>query len=414
MDNPIFKLEKVVQTRAAESMEDFEGPLDLILFLLSKNKIEIQDIPIALILDQYLEYLEKRQQMDLEVASEFVTMASHLMYIKTRMLLSIEDEEAQSEMDALIQSLQDRQRGECYQKIRRLTEKLGPMSEFGRNIFTKNPEPVKRGKVFEYDHEPGELAIAMQELLDRRDMALNPQLTVFEDIVKREPYSVEEKAEEIVQRVKLAGITRFLLLFKGSHSMELEDVVDKLFGTWYHEEFERYDFKTREFKTKDLAFRLYTDHAVVTKKLTTVADVEIPACVEELPVTGIERSVFSGSKYTESVTFPDTLTNIRYCAFYKTNKLKTVSTPPSVRIIDNSAFSTCENLRTVEIAEGCTHLGYRAFGNCKALEKITIPATVRQIGGECFLNCEKLTIHGKAGSYAQQYARGHGIPFCAE
>ena len=137
MDNPIFKLEKVVQTRAAESLEDFEGPLDLILFLLSKNKIEIQDIPISLILDQYLEYLEKRQQMDLEVASEFVTMASHLMYIKTRMLLSIEDEEAQSEMDALIQSLQERQRGECYQKIRKLTEKLGPMSEFGRNIFTK-------------------------------------------------------------------------------------------------------------------------------------------------------------------------------------------------------------------------------------------------------------------------------------
>ena len=91
MDNPIFKLEKVVQSRASEVMEDFEGPLDLILFLLSKNKIEIQDIPIALILDQYLAYLEQRQQMDLEVASEFITMAAHLMYIKTRMLLSIED-----------------------------------------------------------------------------------------------------------------------------------------------------------------------------------------------------------------------------------------------------------------------------------------------------------------------------------
>ena len=207
MDNPIFKLEKVVQSKTAEPLEDFEGPLDLILFLLSKNKIEIQDIPIALILDQYLEYLEKRQQMDLEVASEFVTMAAHLMYIKTRMLLSIEDEEAQSEMDALIQSLQERQRGECYQKIRKLTEKMGPMNEFGRNIFTKNPEPVKRGKVFEYDHEPGELAIAM-----------HPRLAVFEDIVKREPYSVEEKATEIVRRVKLAGITRFLLLFKGSRS----------------------------------------------------------------------------------------------------------------------------------------------------------------------------------------------------
>ena len=101
MDNPIFKLEKVVQGKGGEVMEDFEGPLDLILFLLSKNKIEIQDIPIALILEQYLEYLEVRKQMDLEVASEFITMAAHLMYIKTRMLLSLEDEEAQSEMEAL-------------------------------------------------------------------------------------------------------------------------------------------------------------------------------------------------------------------------------------------------------------------------------------------------------------------------
>ena len=80
MDHPIFKLEKVIQPKTGETLEDFEGPLDLILFLLNKNKIEIQDIPIALILDQYLAYLEQRKQMDLEVASEFVTMAAHLMY----------------------------------------------------------------------------------------------------------------------------------------------------------------------------------------------------------------------------------------------------------------------------------------------------------------------------------------------
>ena len=218
MDNPIFKLEKVVQSKTAQPLEDFEGPLDLILFLLSKNKIEIQDIPIALILDQYLAYLEQRQQMDLEVASEFITMAAHLMYIKTRMLLSIEDEEAQSEMDALIQSLQERQRGECYQRIRQLTEKLGPMGEFGRNILTKNPEPVERGKIFEYDQQPGDLVIAMQEIQDRREIALHPQLAAFEEIVRREPYSVEEKSAEIVRNVKLNGITRFLLLFRGSHS----------------------------------------------------------------------------------------------------------------------------------------------------------------------------------------------------
>lgn len=71
------------------------------------------------------------------------------------MLLSIEDEEAQSEMDALIQSLAERQRGDAYARIRKLTERMGPMSEFGRSILTRGPEPMKRGKVYEYDQEPG-------------------------------------------------------------------------------------------------------------------------------------------------------------------------------------------------------------------------------------------------------------------
>lgn len=205
-----------------------------------------------------------------------------------------------------------------------------------------------------------------------------------------------------------------VLLFKGSRGMALERFADALTGTWFYEMDEGLIAGSRLKTVNNLTYRVYADHATLVSKDAGAPDVTIEAYVDGKPVTGIERSVFSGSKYTESVTLPDTLRNIRYCAFCKMNKLKTVTTTPSVRIIDNSAFSTCANLRTVEIAEGCTHLGYRAFGNCKALEKITIPATVRQIGGECFLNCEKLTIHGKAGSYAQQYARGHSIPFCAE
>ncbi|MBQ0038688.1 MAG: segregation/condensation protein A [Clostridiales bacterium] len=218
MDNPIFKLEKVVQGKGDAPMEDFEGPLDLILFLLGKNKIEIQDIPIALILDQYLQYLEQRQKMDLEVASEFITMAAHLMYIKTRMLLSIEDEEAQSEMDALIKSLEERQRGETYGRIKKLTERMGSMSEFGRNVLTRNPEPMERGKIYEYDQEPGDLIIAMQEVLDRKGQVDTPPIHAFDEIVKREPYPVENKAKEILTRLKNHGITRFLLLFRGSRS----------------------------------------------------------------------------------------------------------------------------------------------------------------------------------------------------
>ena len=134
MQNPVFKLEKVVRSKSEEEMQDFEGPLDLILYLLGKNKMEIQDMA----------WLARRQEMDLEVASEFVTMASQLVYIKPRMLLSIEDEEAQSEMDALIASLEERKRNENYAKVKSMAARLEPMGEFGRNILTRPPEPVKR------------------------------------------------------------------------------------------------------------------------------------------------------------------------------------------------------------------------------------------------------------------------------
>ena len=217
MENPVFKLEKVVRSRE-EEMQDFEGPLDLILFLLGKNKMEIQDISISLICDQYISWLEQRQKMDLEVASEFVTMASHLVYIKTRMLLSIEDEEAQSEVDALIQSLEERRRNENYVRVKSLAAKLAPMSEFGRNIITRNPETVKRGKIYEYDQEKADLVLAMAEIRNRANRALPPPRAAFQDIVQHEPYPVESKAREIIRRLKEQGITRFRLLFRGNRS----------------------------------------------------------------------------------------------------------------------------------------------------------------------------------------------------
>ena len=86
IETPIYHLEKVVKTR--EDMEDFNGPLDLILHLLSKNKMEIKDIQISLILEQYLAWMDQRKKLDLEVASEFVTMAAQLVFIKTRMPVS--------------------------------------------------------------------------------------------------------------------------------------------------------------------------------------------------------------------------------------------------------------------------------------------------------------------------------------
>ena len=75
MENPTFHLEGIVKDK--NELQDFSGPLSLILMLLSKNKIEIRDIKISEILDQYLEYLAEMERMDLEIASEFVQMASH-------------------------------------------------------------------------------------------------------------------------------------------------------------------------------------------------------------------------------------------------------------------------------------------------------------------------------------------------
>ena len=217
MENPVFKLEKVVRSKS-EELQDFEGPLDLILYLLGRNKMEIQDISISLICDQYIAWLEQRREVDLEVASEFVTMASHLVYLKTRMLLSMEDEEAQSEMDALIQSLEERRRGESYGRIKTLAARLEPMAEFGRNIVTRNPEPVKRGKVYEYDQDRADLLLALAEMRSRAERALPPPQSAFREIVQHEPYPVESKAKEILRRLKEHGITRFRLLFQGSRS----------------------------------------------------------------------------------------------------------------------------------------------------------------------------------------------------
>ena len=145
-------------------------------------------------------------------------MASQLVYIKTRMLLSIEDEEAQSEMDALIASLEERKRNENYARVKTMAARLEPLGEFGRNILTRPPEPVRRGKIYEYDQTPADLVLAMAEIQNRAERSLPPPRSAFSDIVRHEPYPVESKAREILSRLKHHGVTRFLLLFRGSRS----------------------------------------------------------------------------------------------------------------------------------------------------------------------------------------------------
>ena len=217
MDGPIYHLERVVKVKA-EDLEDFVGPLDLILHLLNKNKMEIKDIQISLILDQYLQWMSQRKELDLEVASEFVTTASHLVYIKTRMLLSIHDEEALSEMEQLIATLEAHQRNESYLKIREVIPQLDQQYSVGRDCLTKAPEAIRPNRSYRYVHPKEDLRRAITAVLSRSDNKLPPPMAAFQGIVGREPYPVTDKAGEILRRLVQFGVTRFRALFKGNRS----------------------------------------------------------------------------------------------------------------------------------------------------------------------------------------------------
>ena len=216
MGQPQYRLEGIVHTRS-EQMEDFEGPLDVIFLLLSKNKIEIQDVSITAILEQYLAYLDEMKRLDMEIASEFITMASHLMLIKTKMLLSAaEQAEAENELDILRQSLIERQRKEAMEQIRTAITWLEPRNEIGRCLFTKEPEPLPKEQSYRYQHETADLLRALDNISERNQRRLPPPTVNFKGIVGRERYPVGKKTAEILRRLILRGVERLKNLFKGN------------------------------------------------------------------------------------------------------------------------------------------------------------------------------------------------------
>ncbi len=216
MGEPQYRLEGIVHTRS-EQMEDFEGPLDVIFLLLSKNKIEIQDVSITAILEQYLAYLDDMKRLDMEIDSEFITMASHLMLIKTKMLLSAaEQAEAESELDLLRQTLLERQRKEAIEQIRTAVSWLEPRNEIGRCVYVKQPEPLRKEQGYRYQHETADLLRALDEIAERNQRRLPPPTVNFEGIVGKERYPVSRKTGELLRRLLLRGVEKLLNLFQGN------------------------------------------------------------------------------------------------------------------------------------------------------------------------------------------------------
>lgn len=215
MLEPRYHLTGVVHTKE-ELLEDFEGPLDLILLLLGKNKIEISDISITSILEQYLAYLDEMKRMDMEIASEFIIMASHLMQIKTKMLLSYSERiEAQSEMDELMESLRLRQRQSAKEKLQDAIGVLEQRNEQYAGIFCKLPEPYVPDGTYRYQHSPEDLIRAVQMISERNERRMPPPVSAFAGVVGKSPYSVSKKAQQLLRDLVVSGVRRLKTLFSG-------------------------------------------------------------------------------------------------------------------------------------------------------------------------------------------------------
>ena len=176
-------------------LDQFEGPLDLLLTLIGKNKVSITDIPIAMICDQYMAYIDEAQKMDLEVASEFIVMASELMLIKSRMLLpheeGTENDPRREIADALL----------LYQQAKLAAKELAPRFEEFAGRYVKGTDDIPPEKGLPLNLDSDLLMKALGSVLRRMkvaDAARTPKELV-NPLIKHKVVSVEEKIEQICE-----------------------------------------------------------------------------------------------------------------------------------------------------------------------------------------------------------------------
>ena len=175
-------------------LENFDGPLDLLLHLIAKNKVSIYDIPIAVILDQYMEVLHAAEAMDLDIAGDFVAMAAQLVYIKSKMLLPRHEEEEEEDPRAgLVEMLLE------YQRLKQASEFFREKGELGRDIFVKQPENLGEAPK-EYRQSVNDLIRAANNMLRRAQRRVPPPASAFSGIVGREPVPVETRITAILRR----------------------------------------------------------------------------------------------------------------------------------------------------------------------------------------------------------------------
>lgn len=199
-----------METKLFYKLDDFEGPLDLLLQLIAKNKLNIYDIKLSVLIDQYLEQIEYFRQQEMDISSEFLAMASRLIYMKTVSLLPRQDE---------IEKLKEELTGELleYSVCRQMAEKLSTMTA-GFDKFIKAPSSYDFDTAYELTHDGETLVNAYLSAVNRAKRVAPPSVAPFTRIVAKKIVSVSSKIVFVIRKLALSGGGKLSSLYKTAKS----------------------------------------------------------------------------------------------------------------------------------------------------------------------------------------------------
>ena len=179
----------------------FEGPLDLLMALIQKNKVNIEDIPISLICDQYLEYLRAAQSMDMEIAGEFIVMASELMRIKSRMLLPRPEEEGKDPRAELADALLR------FQQAKQAAVKMAELYKVFSGRMAKDTDEISVDSSYVADQQVTSLCLAVRRIIAANESRPKVEKAVFAPMIAKPIVPVEIKIVGILHRMSKKSST---------------------------------------------------------------------------------------------------------------------------------------------------------------------------------------------------------------
>lgn len=193
------------------TLPDFEGPLDLLLFLVQKNKLNIYDIPIAKVLEQYLAAIDEMKHYDMDIASEFLEMAARLVHIKSVMLLPHYEEETEELKRELTGQLIEYQL--CQEMARRMAAHF-----VGGDLFVRAAESIEPDLTYRRTHRPEEMLDAYLGAAGRGKRRLPPSAKAFTGIVSRRIVSVSSRITYVLRRLYTHSKVEYNSLFEKAES----------------------------------------------------------------------------------------------------------------------------------------------------------------------------------------------------